>query len=77
MTPFWAPTIAYQGSENDGHELKQPFPKQLPARVGDQIPNGAEEERERDVGGVGERRGHLRDEEVARDTAAEAAEQRH
>ena len=65
------------GQRERRHELEQPFPEQLPARVGEEVTDDAEGERQQDVGGVRQRRGDLADQDVARDAAAEAAEQRH
>ena len=76
-TPFCAPTIAYQGSEKEVMNWKRPSRKSWPFAYASDVAEQPERERERDVGGVRQRRRDVAEQHVAGDAAAEPAEQRH
>jgi hypothetical protein len=56
---------------------KRPSRKELALSVREEVADEAEDESERDVGGIGECRGNLAHQHVARDAAAQSAEQGH
>ena len=60
-----------------GEELEETFTEELAAGVRQEVPGHTEADAEEQVGRVGERGGHLRDEHVAGDATSDATEDRH